>query len=900
MRLQPCLYRGSLALLTLSLLGAQVTEAFAVSREADSHSQNPRVRESLNADWRFSHSKTIPDNIVYDLRPGANDTSLVVLKPWILPSGNDYIKNPEDKHKRPSHEPAIDIPFVDAEFDDSDWEPVRLPHDWAIKGPFYTGENPEISGSMGRLPVQGVGWYRRKLRISSSDLEKTVFLEIDGAMAYPMVWLNGHLVGGWPYGYNSFQLDLTRYLEKGENQLAIRVENPSGASSRWYPGAGIYRNVWLTTVNPTHVAHSGTKVTTRDISPKKATVDFQVQVANSLTRSERVEVVSVIFEIGKNGRRGRKIQQFPRHSIRVGADSKAPVSVSTTVRNPKLWGPPPSQSPELYVILTQLYSGRRLLDTYETKFGIRSLDFDPDTGLSVNGIPLRIQGVNQHHDLGALGAAFNKRAAQRQLDTLRDLGVNAIRMAHNPPAPELLEMTDQMGFLVVDEIFDSWVMPKTESDFHLIFPDWREPDLRSFMRRDRNHPSVIVWSYGNENAEQESYDAWTAEIATYLREILVQEDMTRPSTGSMHRSTPTSLYTDVVGIICLNYQGEGTRYGPAYAHLDGNRKPPQYSGFHEAHPDKVIIGSEVAWSLSSRGSFLFPVTNYTSAPVNDTSGGNSTSLEISAYELYSADAGSSPDRVFSTQDEHPFVAGGFVWAGWDYLGEPYPYGEARSAYSGIIDLAGFKKERFFLYQSRWRPDFPMAHILPHWTWPCRVGKVTPVHVFTSGDEAELFLNGVSQGRIKKQPLTYRLKWDHVIYKPGELHVVTYKDGRKWATDTVRTVGKATGLRGTADRNKIESDGEDLSFVSVEVIDAKGRTVPEADSLVRFSVSGPGEIVATDNGFQSDFTPFPSHDRKVFNGLALCIVRAKVGASGRITVKAESEGLNGAEVILETR
>ncbi|KAL4863677.1 hypothetical protein BDV12DRAFT_201869 [Aspergillus spectabilis] len=882
-----------LFVLTLSLVvGEHAAQALP-------HRRSDRERVRLNTDWRFWHSKEIPDGIVYDLRPDANDTSLRVLKPWILPSGNDFIEDTNDHHHQPSDQPDIDIPFVHDNFDDSQWDIVRLPHDWAIKGPFYTGENPEIPSGMGRLPVQGVGWYRRQLNISSQDVEKSIFLEVDGAMSYPMIWLNGHLVGGWAYGYNSFHLDLTPYLHRGRpNQLAIRVENPAGSSSRWYPGAGIYRNVWLTKVNPTHVAHWGTYVRSRDISARQATIDIEVQIKNDGNGRRTVDVVTEVFDLDpENRERARKVAQFPHRRVAIPSGGRGSVSASTTVRRPQLWGPPPSQSPSLYVAVTQIYRGTHLLDTYETRFGIRSLDFDPTHGLSVNGLPLRIQGVNQHHDLGALGAAFNARAAWRQLEMLRDLGVNAIRMAHNPPAPELLKMTDEMGFLVVDEILDSWEVKKTESDFHLIFQDWREPDLRSFLRRDRNHPSVIVWSYGNEPMEQETSDTDAATISTYLRNIVEQEDSTRPSTASMNRATPNSSLAESMDIISLNYQGEGVRYGPAYEHLVGNRKPPQYQLFHEEFPNKLIFGSEVAWSLSSRGSFLFPVTNYTSAPVNDMSGGNSSSLEISAYELYSSDAGSSPDRVFSTQDEQPYVAGGFVWAGWDYLGEPYPYSGARSAYAGIIDLAGFKKERFYLYQSRWRPDFPMAHIIPHWTWPDRLGEITPVHVFTSGDEAELFLNGESQGRLKRDPLTYRFKWDSIVYKPGELFVVTYKNGKEWATDTVQTAGKAAGLRLRSDRYHITADGEDLSFLSLEVVDERGNVVPEANNLIHFSIAGPGEIVATDNGFQADLTAFPSHERRAFNGLALCIVRPEPGASETITIRAETDDLDAAEIIL---
>ncbi|KAL6691376.1 glycoside hydrolase family 2 protein [Trichoderma pleuroticola] len=896
MKLPPGIHKAWCLGLCLSL-GVQ---ASIVPSVVDLHKHDGRERTRLDSNWKFWRSETIPDNVVYDLRPDTDDESLYVLKPWILPSANDFIDNPDDHHKRPTDEPNIDIPYVYGCFNDSDWETVRVPHDWAIAGPFYDGDDPPISGDMGKLPVQGVGWYRRKLSISSDDLKKTVFLEVDGAMSYPIVWLNGHLVGGWAYGYNSFRLDITPYLKKGKNnQLAIRVENPSGASSRWYPGAGLYRNVWLTKTHSTHVAHYGTHLTMKHVSTKKATVDLTVEVENKGAKSQKVEIATEIFEFDPStGKIGRKAAKFSPKVVNIATDKKKSVSVSTIITKPKLWGPPPSQSPNLYVAITKLYSGRDLFDTYETQFGIRSVDFDPNNGVSVNGAPLRIQGVNQHHDLGALGAAFNVRAAQRQLELLQEVGVNAIRTAHNPPAPELLELTDRMGFLVLDEIFDAWFKAKATSDFSLIFEDWREPDLRSFLRRDRNHPSVIVWSYGNEVAEQNSPDADAGAIATYLRTIVGDEDPTRPSTQSLNSAAPNSSLAAVADIISLNYQGEGVRYGPAYDHLTGNKKTPQYSAFHEALPDKLIWGSEVAWSLSSRGTFLFPVTNYTSAPAEDGSGGDSEAFEISAYELYSSQAGSSPDRVFSTQDEHPFVAGGFVWAGWDYLGEPYPY-DVRSAYSGILDLAGFKKERFYLYQSRWRPDFPSAHIVPHWTWPDREGDVIPVHVFSSGDEAELFINGKSQGKLQKEPLTYRFRWDDSVYEPGELHVVIYKDGKKWATDTVNTAGKASGLRIEADRTKIAADGDDLSFISAEVIDRKGNFVPEADNTLTFSVSG-GELVATDNGYQADYTAFPSSERKAFNGRAIGIVRAKPGVAGPITVKIKGDGINGASITVRAK
>ena len=542
--------------------------------------------------------------------------------------------------------------------------------------------------------------------------------------------------------------------------------------------------------------------------------------------------------------------------------------------------------------VTTLYVGNATIDTYETEFGIRSLVYDASRGLLVNGEHVRIQGVNQHHDLGALGAAFNLRAAERQLEVLRDLGCNAIRMSHNPPAAELLELTDRMGFLVIDEIFDCWEREKNANDFHLIFAEWSEPDLRAFIRRDRNHPSVIAWSVGNEVGEQYTAEEGAA-IGRRLHDMAREEDPTRPSTASMNYAKPDMPFPRVFDIINLNYQGEGIRDAPAYAGLDGIKTSPLYAGFHKAFPAKMIVSSETAAALSTRGTYLFPVTNETSAPTSDASGGGGSSQrrQVSAYELYTTPFGSSADKVFATQDKNPYVAGEFVWSGWDYLGEPTPYYSARSSYFGIVDLAGFKKDRYHLYQARWRPELRTAHILPHWTWPDRVGQVTPVHVFSAADEAELFLNGKSQGRLEKggSSTSYRFRWDKVVYEPGELLVVTQKDGQEWANATMRTVGVAAQLRLTADRSTIRADGVDLSFLTVEVVDAKGDLVPRADTTISFSLTGPGEIVATDNGDPADMTSFASKERKAFNGLLLAIVRARAGAPGTITVTATAAG-----------
>lgn len=867
-----------------------------------------RERININEGWRFMRYDAEPDQLMYDERPAVTnradniiaDTrpaeSLLAassdkgLKKWILPTANDFIKDPSKHYLRPGGNPGADFLFVQNSFDDRVWEQINLPHDWAIKGPFYEGANAVAGGGMGRLPSQGVAWYRRKLDIPAADAGKLIYLDIDGAMSYAMVWLNGTLVGGWPYGYNSFRLDLTPYLRVGgDNQLAIRLDNPPN-SSRWYPGGGLYRNVWLTKVNPVHIAQWGSFVRSGNVSAASAVVDITVDIENKSAIDEDIEVVTDVYALtGSAGTTREKVTAFPASVSTILAGTKLNVKRSVAIQHPLLWGPPPLQKPHLYAAVTRLYKKGKPIDEYETRFGIRSLVFDPVKGVMVNGQAIRIQGVNQHHDLGSLGAAFNARAAERQLEILREAGCNAIRLAHNPPAPELLDLTDRMGFLVIDEIFDCWEKGKTPLDFHLIFHDWYEADTRAFIRRDKNHPSVMAWSFGNEAGEQFTGEEGAA-IAKKLHDIVWEEDSTRPSTASMNYAKADMPFPKVMDMLCLNYQGEGIRDAPAYAYLKGIRTPPLYAAFHQQFPRKLVLSSETASTLSTRGTYLFPVVDGNSAPVSDSSGGDPRQEYVSAYELYTAPFGASPDKVFASQDRHPFVAGEFVWSGWDYLGEPTPYYSARSSYSGIIDLAGFKKDRFYLYQSRWRPGFPMAHILPHWTWPHRIGQITPVHVFSSADEAELFLNHQSLGRKKKGPYEYRFRWDSVLYKPGELTVVTYKNGKIWATDTVRTADSAAKLRLIADRDSIRTDGSDLSFITIKVVDAKGTLVPGADNMITVDVSGGGEIASTDNGDPGDLTRFTSQQRKAFNGLALVVVKAKPGYRGPITITVNAAGL----------
>ncbi len=889
---------------TLGLLATPAVAGSLPGRATAATHRVGRERLSLNDGWRFIQGDPVDaTGLIYDVRPvvvhnedgkaadaqpeaaAAISTSQPVLKPWILPTANSFIRDPAQRHVRPEGDPGHDASYIRTDFDDKGWETVTLPHDWAIKGPFLT-EGPY--GGMGRLKTWGAVWYRRGLEISKGDVGRSIFLDIDGAMSYAMVWLNGHLVGGWPYGYASWRLNLTPYLRFGEaNVLAIRLDNPSD-SARWYPGAGLYRNVWLTKTAHVHVGQWGTFVRTPQVSAATARIELDVTIDNDGAAPAGAEVRTQIFAADNKGRpTGKAVASVAAAKTEVPAAGSATVSGSVDLANPRLWGPPPHQTPNRYCAVTEVRSGGVVTDLYETPFGIRSLHYDPDSGLKVNDQTVPLYGVNNHHDLGALGAAFNVRAAERQLEMLRDMGCNALRISHNPPAPELLDLADRMGFLVIDEVFDAWYRKKTALDFHLIFPDWHEPDLRSMIRRDRNHPSVIIWSVGNEVGEQYTGEEG-AKIGLSLVAIAHEEDATRQTMTAMNWAKADMPLPGVVDIISLNYQGAGVRSAPG-----------QFPVFRARFPDKVILSSESASALSSRGEYQFPVPGVSSAAVRPGVGGDPKTKQVSAYELFAADFGTSADRSWAAQDQDPYVAGEFVWSGWDYLGEPTPYYDARSSYSGIIDLAGFPKDRFYLYQSRWRPDLPMTHILPHWTWPDREGEVTPVHVFTSGDEAELYINGKSQGRKKKAPFEYRLRWDYVTYRPGEISVIAYKDGKEWSRSSRRTAGAAAGIELSVDRAVIAADDQDLAFVTARIIDADGNTVPRADNRLTFRIEGDGEIVATDNGDASNFTVFSSPERNAFNGLCLAIVRFRPGKNGQFKVHAEAPRLKAADIIVRS-
>jgi beta-galactosidase len=848
-----------------------------------------RERLSINADWRFRKG---------DPAGAEGRLAYEKIKEWVTATGNEYVlSSGAAKPVRPAGNLGEAVSYTHRDFDDSGWRQLSLPHDWGIEGPF----NQEYPGETGKLPWWGVGWYRKHFAVSAADKARRLSLEVDGAMSYATVWLNGKFVGGWPYGYASFELDLTPYVEVGaDNVLVIRLDNPPD-SSRWYPGGGIYRNVWLVKTARVHVANRGTYITTPEVSPSVATVNIETTLDNDSTSDASLIVRTQVYELGPEGQKIRPapVASSSPLSLRVPAGASRAGATTMRVNSPRLWNP---QQPHLYAAVTTIEQGGKISDRYETVFGIRTIRFDADRGFFLNGEHVTIKGVCNHHDLGSLGSALNVRALERQVEMLKEMGVNAIRTSHNPPAPELLELCDRMGIMVMDEAFDCWKRGKKKNDYHLLFDDWHEKDWRSQIRRDRNHPSIILWSTGNEIGEQRTPEG--QKVSEELRRIAHEEDPTRPAAAGCNQTEAGyNGFQKTLDVFGYNY------------------KPAEYGKFHQSNPTIPLLASETSSTVSSRGEYFFPVAE-------DKSQGQAN-FQVSSYDLYAPRWAMPPDTEFKGQDEFPFVAGEFVWTGFDYLGEPTPYNAdvtnllnfsdpaeqarmqkelqelgkikvpSRSSYFGIIDLAGFKKDRFYLYQSRWRPLLPMAHILPHWNWPERVGQTTPVHVYTSGDEAELFLNGRSLGRKKKAQYEYRLRWDEVKYEPGELRVVAYKDGKRWAEDSVRTTGPASRLTLTADRAAITADGHDLSFVTVTIADKDGRLVPRSQNRIRFELSGPGEIVAVDNGDATSHESFQSKERAAYNGLCLVIVRTKAGQPGTIRLRAQATGLSGTELLIRS-
>ena len=784
--------------------------------------------------------------------------------------------------------------------DDGNWRDVRVPHDWAIEGPFDSHHDVQVRinslflGRTGGLPHVGMAWCRRRFRLPGEDVRRRVWAEFDGVMSHAVVFVNGLEVGRWPYGYSSFRFDITDAVDfEGENVLSVSVSNPPFAS-RWYPGAGIYRNVRLVVVDRVHVAPWGTTVTTPAVAEESATVQVRNELVNETGGPSEVTVETAILDPD-----GVEVSRT-RHEHKV---ERKLVSVQRhTLHAPRRWD---VDAPALYRAVTTVSREGEVCDRTETRFGIRTTDFAPD-GFRLNGRTLRLNGVCLHHDLGALGAAVNARATERQLEILKQMGCNAIRTSHNPPSPEQLDACDRLGMLVIDEVFDAWEQPKhgqVTNGYNALFAEWAERDLSALLRRDRNHPSVIMWSIGNEIPEQSS--ARGAELARRLTGICHREDPTRPTTAGYNqaREAERNGLCDAVDIVGLNYE-------------HGN-----YHHYRQEHPHWIMYGSETDSCVSSRGVYadrLFDACQQqkaspyapnalTDPDVRSGTPQNAAKREDLHMPSWDTAGNTAPDYEFAAQEDFPWLLGQFVWTGFDYLGEPSPYmadWPSRSSYFGILDTCGFRKDRFYLYQSRWSNE-PVLHLLPHWNWPGHEGKPIPVVCYTNYAAAELFVNGVSQGVRRKDPADvfkrFRLIWQDVPYEPGELCVVAHDDsGKPVDEDVVETTGSPAAIRVVPDRTEIAADGDDLAFVTLEIVDADGRLCPTASNRVSVQVEGPGDLLAMDNGDPTDLDAFQRADRRAFNGLALAIVRSREGHPGPLAISAAAEGLEGARAPLTAR
>ena len=844
-----------------------------------------RERININRDWRYQIDD--PDGVGAALHYSR-------LKPYLLPCANDFIIFGK-RYQRPEGNPGENIAYVKSDFDDSEWRHLNLPHDWAIEGPF----NIDYNGSTGKLPYWGIRWYRKTLELSQDDAGKQIYLDIDGAMSYASVWCNGQYVGGWPYGYASFRLDLTPYIKAGQkNVLAIRLDNPDD-TSRWYPGSGIYRNVWLVKTSPVHVEQWGTFVRNQQVDSEIAVMEMGVNIENHAGKDVQVKLQTSVYLQGKDGRPvGEEVTQSMTKDIAIKKDSWSSARFQFKVDKPKLWD---IDTPNCYVAVSRVFMDGKEMDSYETPFGIRTIEFTHDQGFMLNGQKVAIKGVCMHHDLGALGAAFNEVAAERQLRIMKEMGANAIRTSHNPPAPELVALCDRMGLMMQLELADTWQKGKRKNDYNLLFDDWSEADMRSLVRHYRNHPSVIMWSIGNEMPDQTTDQGVI--IARNLTAYCHDEDPTRPT--SLGCNKRDAVFRDIVNQVDI--------FGLNYFHKT-------YPVFKEQNPTRRYHASETSSATSSRGEYFFPVTT----DVNDSRSG----FQLSSYDMTTIGWGCAPEVQFKMNEEYSFMSGEFVWTGFDYLGEPTPYNKdltnllnfsdpnelekarkeleelgkiktpSRSSYFGIVDLCGFPKDRYYNYKSYWRPDVPTVHILPHWNWQERIGEITPVHIYTSGDAVELFLNGKSLGRREKAHSYDRLTWDDVRYEPGSLKAVAYKNGQKWAEELVETTGKPAALQVTAEKTELKNDGTDLSFIRVAVVDSQGRVVPRSKNHLKFSVTGPAEIIATDNGDATSLLPFQLSERDAYNGLALVILRSQYMKQGKVVLTVESKGLPKQKIALK--
>lgn len=778
-------------------------------------------------------------------------------------------------------------------FDDKQWEAVTVPHDWAIYGPFDRShdlqevavtQNLETAASVktgrtGGLPYVGVGWYRTTFEAPAGKLVSLVF---DGAMSEARVYVNGQEVCFWPCGYNSFHCDVTSYLNKEgvKNQLAVRLENRP-QSSRWYPGAGIYRNVRVVAMEAVHVPVWGTQLTTPHVSAEYASVCLKTIVEGAGTKDVRIltQILSPEGEVVASKDNTMKINHGQ------------PFEQNFLVDAPRLWSP---ETPYLYKAVSKIYVDGQQTDEYTTRFGIRSIELVADKGFLLNGQHRKFQGVCNHHDLGPLGAAINVAALRRQLTLLKDMGCDAIRTSHNMPTPELVELCDEIGFMMMVESFDEWDISKCENGYHRFFKEWAERDMVNMLLQYRNHPSVVMWSIGNEVPTQCSPEGY--KVASFLQDICHREDPTRPVTCGMDQvscvlANGFAAMLDVPG---LNYRTH--RYVESYEKL----------------PQNLVLGSETASTVSSRGVYKFPAELKKQAMYDD--------HQSSGYDLEACLWSNVPDEDFALADDYDWTLGQFVWTGFDYLGEPSPYDidawPSHSSVFGIIDLASLPKDRYYLYRSIWNKWDNTLHVLPHWTWPGREGENTPVFVYTNYPEAELFVNGKSYGKQRKLTADearalqgkdslwlqrrYRLMWTDVPYEPGELKVVAYDNsGKKVEEKTVRTTGKPHHLEVVADRTTLSSDGKDLAYITVRVVDKDGNLCPADDRLVSFTVKGAGSFRAAANGDATCLDLFHLPRMHAFSGQLTAIVQS--GAeSGNLVFEAKAKGVKAGKLTLEVK
>lgn len=752
------------------------------------------------------------------------------------------------------------------------WQPVRIPHDWAIYGPFsrdndlqevaveQNGEQVATikTGRTGGLPFLGKGCYRTTISIPDTTGRSHVLL-FDGAMSNARVRVNGREIAYWPYGYNSFVADMTSVAVPGENRIEVSLENFEKAS-RWYPGAGLYRNVHLISTNKVHIPVWGTRITTPTVHDDYASVALEIEV-EGLAKHQGVDLVTDLLDAAGNTvatARNRYVcrgQSFTQHFL---------------VNRPQLWSP---DTPVLYTARTRIERDGEVLDEYDTRFGIRTLEYIPEKGFFLNGRPTKFKGVCNHHDLGPLGAAVNRSALRYQIELLKGMGVNAIRTAHNMPAPELVELCDEMGMMLMVEPFDDWgFRPKSPNGYGRFFAEWAERDMTNMVRAYRNAPSVVMWSIGNEVPSQWGPDGMDELVM--LRDLVHRLDPTRPVTCGMDqiRAVLDNGFAAALDIPGFNY------------------KPQFYDDAYERLPQRLILGSETASTVSSRGVYHFPVTFAEhNVVLHD-------DHQSSSYDNESCAWSNTPDLDFARDDDHDWVLGQFVWTGFDYLGEPSPYDTdawpSHSSLFGIIDLAWLPKDRYWLYRAQWNEHEETLHMLPHWTWPGREGEITPVFVYTSYPKAELFVNGRSQGIREKaasgNPVErYRLMWNEVRYEPGEIRVVAYDaEGRQAAEQIIHTAGKAHRLVATPNRTRLAATGDELLYVTVTVEDRNGNPVPTDTREVSFRVEGAGTFEATANGDPTCTMPFQEPRMKLFSGAATAIVRsARTSGTMKFTVSA---------------